>query len=509
MGRHTDYTKGLYKQFEELSARFSALETTQKEEHTELTGLRTDVKNLQKRNADLEETVSKLKAENADLKASNTALSQENRLLRDDNERMKRQLGNNSTNSSLPPSTDGPGKPANTFNNRKHGSRGKGGQPGHKGTTLTQAEVERKISAGQIRVREQTMGSGKGIPVVRYILDLETNVVATKVLIYPDTDGKYHIPEGLSAEVSYGNEIKAIVSDLYSEGVVANDRICEFINSLSHGVLDMSGGTVYNICRRFSELCREAEDTIKKDLLNSQVLCTDATVVSESGKNRFIRNFSNKTSVLYCRMEKKSLPALKKLEILSRFAGILEHDHETALYHFGTGHGECNVHLCRYLIKNSEETGNRWSRDMMSFLNGMNKARSKAMDAGRASFSPEELARYESRYDAILEEAEKQKAGTSGKYARQEEKALINRLRKYKDNHLLFLRDFRVPYSDNMSERDLRKCKNRQKMAGGFRIPEGTGMFCSIMSVIETIKRRDMDILKTIGEMFAGKAVVR
>ena len=34
-------------------------------------------------------------------------------------------------------------------------------------------------------------------------------------------------------------------------------------------------------------------------------------------------------------------------------------------------------------------------------------------------------------------------------------------------NHLLFLHDFRVPLDDNMSERDLRKVKNRQKMVGG------------------------------------------
>jgi len=510
MGKHTDYAKDLYKQFEELSARFSTLETTQKKEHTDLVYLKQDFKKLQERNSGLVDTVSELKAENADLKARNEALCEENRLLRDDNERMKRTLGNNSSNSSLPPSTDGPGKPANSFNNRRSGSsRGKGGQPGHKGTTLNRSDIEKKITDGQIRVREKTIGSGKGIPVVRYVLDLEESVVATKILIYPDADGKYRIPEGLNAEVSYGNEIKAIVSDLYSEGVVANDRICEFVNSLTHGVLDMSGGTVYSICRRFSQLCRKEEEAIKENLLNSQVLCTDATVVSENGKSRYIRNFSNEESVLYCRMEKKSLRALKELDILSRFAGILEHDHETAMYHFGRGHGECNVHLCRYLIKNSEETGNSWSRDMMNFLNGLNEARKKAAGSGRTGFTTEELERYNTRYDAILEEAGRQKEKTRGKYARKEERALISRLRKYKENHLLFLYDFRVPYSDNMSERDLRKCKNRQKMAGGFRSPEGTGMFCSIMSVVETIKRREMDILKTISELFAGKAAIR
>ena len=123
-------------------------------------------------------------------------------------------------------------------------------------------------------------------------------------------------------------------------------------------------------------------------------------------------------------------------------------------------------------------------------------------------FSPEALAKYEARYDAILDNAEVQAANTRGRYARRAEKALIKRLRRYKANHLLFLHDFRVPFSDNMSERDLRKCKNRQKMSGGFRSAGGVRMYCSIMSVIETIKRRGMDILGTIALMFAGKPAI-
>ena len=44
--------------------------------------------------------------------------------------------------------------------------------------------------------------------------------------------------------------------------------------------------------------------------------------------------------------------------------------HETALYHFGTDHAECNVHIIRYLRKNTEETGNRWSDSHISFFQG-------------------------------------------------------------------------------------------------------------------------------------------
>lgn len=40
-----------------------------------------------------------------------------------------------------------------------------------------------------------------------------------------------------------------------------------------------------------------------------------------------------------------------------------------------------------------------------------------------------------------------------------------------------------------MSERDLRKFKNRQKMAEGFRKDSGHGMYCAILAIIETLKK--------------------
>ena len=39
----------------------------------------------------------------------------------------------------------------------------------------------------------------------------------------------------------------------------------------------------------------------------------------------------------------------------------------------------------------------------------------------------------------------------------------------------------------------MRRCKNRQKMAGGFRTASGRQMYCEIMSVIETVKRRGLN----------------
>ena len=41
-------------------------------------------------------------------------------------------------------------------------------------------------------------------------------------------------------------------------------------------------------------------------------------------------------------------------------------------------------------------------------------------------------------------------------------------------------------------------------MAGGFRKESGQKMYCSIMSIIETLKKRDMGIIKNIKKLFMG-----
>ena len=72
-----------------------------------------------------------------------------NELLKQDNERMERELNNNSGNSSLPSSSDLPGKAPNTYNARAKSNRAKGGQKDHKGRSLTKADVDRMLASGK------------------------------------------------------------------------------------------------------------------------------------------------------------------------------------------------------------------------------------------------------------------------------------------------------------------------------------------------------------------------
>jgi hypothetical protein len=487
MGRKSDYGNGLFKQLEELAGRLDSVEKdlrVEKQEH------KADVERLNDKVGKLEATIEK----------------QERiiEVLTNDNERLKRTLNNDSSNSSLPPSGGQNQKPGNTYNGRPKTNKKPGGQPGRKGVTLTKEDVLEKLSSGKYEHRMTTIGDKKTKKhITKYKLDIEIIPVITEGRIYAGKDGKFNIPAEYRSDVTYGNIIKTMVVDLYAEGVVSNDRIGEFVNGISGNLISLSAGSVYEFIRNFADKSAPGINQIEEGLLNAETVCTDGTVVSVNGEQAYIRNFSTNEYVLYKAMAKKSINALKAIEFLTKFAGTLEHDHETALYHFGSAHGECNVHLLRYLKKNTEEAATHWAGDLTGLLLEINAAR-KSRIASALWFTDEEKASYAKRYDKIIADGHLQNKATKGKLAKQEEKTLLNRLAKYKDNHLLFLHNISVPFDNNMSERDLRKCKNRQKMSGGFRKHSGNEMYCNVMSIVETSKRKGLNVLESIRKIFEG-----
>lgn len=478
-----NYEKGMYKQLLEVMERLDFIEKdlkVEKREHKE------DVDRLNNRIGILEN---------------------ENLVLKTDNERLKRIINNDSSNTSLPPSTDQKGKPANTYNGREKSGKKAGAQKGHKGTTLTKLDVEEKIKSGKFKHTVEKIGSGSGFYITKYIMDLEIISVIREIQIYAGDDGCIHIPTELKSDVTYGSNIKGMAVDLYAEGVMSNERIVTFLNTISENSFDVSSGSIYGFIKDFFKKSNPSIEQIENELLNAQTVCTDATVVTLNGKQAYIRNTSTDNAVRYYAMESKSIKALGEIEFMNDFSGNLVHDHETALYHYGTGHGECNVHLLRYLKKNTQESNNKWSSELSNFLCNLNKKRKICIESGQ-TFTESDQIRYSKRYREFLEQGIEENKATKGKLAKSAEKTLLNRLKKYKKNHLLFLRDFTVPFENNMSERDLRKCKNRQKISGGFRKNSGNEMYCSIMSFIETCKRKKMQVLENIKKVYEGKPAI-
>jgi len=484
------YDKDIFKQLQEFMERSDRIDK-------EIHGIKVEHKTV----------VGKLNDRIDFLEKENVGLRKENKCLKDDNERMKRIINNDSSNSSLPPSTDQKGKEANTFNSRQKSDKKCGGQIGHKGMTLTKQEVKNKIENGDLQHKVVLIGKEEGDYVSRYVLDLQIVATATELRFYADETGRIVVPKEYQNDVIYGPIIKSIALDLYSEGAVSNDRICEFINAISGNKLNLSQGSIYGFCHAFAKKSEDSIAQIYEELMNAKTVYTDSTAVTINGKQAHIRNQSIDNAVLYSPMEKKDIATLKVTGILPKYCGTLVHDHETALYHFGTRHGECIVHLMRYLKKNTEESKNVWSGKLTSLFSTMNGERKRRISSD-SSFTDVEILNYEDEYDRILLEGRSENRRTSGKYAKQEEKALLNRLEKYKENHLLFLHDFHVGFDNNLSERDLRKCKTRQKIAGGFRKQSGHEMYCNIMSVVETCKRKKMQIFESICKIFNGTPAI-
>ena len=338
----------------------------------------------------------------------------------------------------------------------------------------------------------------------RLVLDIALCPRAVLKRFHEQEDGKCRIPAEYNSEVVYGADIKALTALLYGQGVQSAERIVELIKAISGDVIEISQGTVFSWLDTLHQRAKTEKAKIEKHLLDLPQVNTDATTVSLDGKQSYIRNFSNRKWVFYVPMERKNIETLKKIPFMNKFVGILTHDHETALYHFGTSHAECNVHLIRYLTANTENTGHKWSSKMISLLCEMNRYRKRMMADGRTEIPQGTLLRLETRFDELLTFArhERKQHPARFRWATQEETSLLNRLKKYKQNHLLFLHDFCVPFDNNMSERDLRKCKNRQKMAGGFRTSHGLDIFCSLLSVTETCKRQAINLMLAFRSLF-------
>jgi transposase len=244
--------------------------------------------------------------------------------------------------------------------------------------------------------------------VTKYVVDLNVKTLITEIRIYADKNNHFTIPAEYRSDVIYGPNVKALSVTLYSEGIMSNDRIAAFLNAASEDELSLSAGSVYGFCKKFAAKSEMSIEHLDHELLNQTVVATDATTITNNGKQNYIRNFSITDTVLYRAMKCKTIEAMHKISFLEKFTGILVHDHETALYHFGIDHAECNVHIIRYLRKNSEDTKNPWADKLIALLCKMNKERKEAISQGKQFFIDDEISAYEKSYIECISQGRKE-----------------------------------------------------------------------------------------------------
>ncbi len=157
---------------------------------------------------------------------------------------------------------------------------------------------------------------------------------------------------------------------------------------------------------------------------------------------------------------------------------------------------------------------------MKALLLDIKGAVGEAGAAGKKRLAVRQKKEFLSKYDQIVDKAGKlyeplQRKKGPAKTARKRESPIVaaarkpvNRLVAKRGNILLFMNDFRVPFDNNGSERDLRMLQVKQKISGCFRTDIGAAEFCRVRSYVSTMKKQDRDVRETIKSVLSGQTIM-
>lgn len=418
-----------------------------------------------------------------------------------------------SSNSSKPSSTDS-FKKTPPKSSRKPSEKRPGGQPGHKGYTMSPnianaKIVERKEGAcdcgGKVWFDENYSS--------RKLVDIEIIINVTEERAYGGVcticgkPVKAEHSDEFTAPLKYGDSIKAFSIILNEYGNIPDHKTAEIIRDLSGGAISISPGTVVNFRKYAADAMTEDVELIKQKIKDAEVLCVDETGVNVNGKLCWAGVYATKEHILYELLNKRGDHCLDEAGILAFFIGILMHDHFKAYYrNLAATHSECNPHVLRYLQAVIDIQKHPWAQKMIDFLIGANKRKQELLESGNNALPDGDYENYKKEYIEILDQGDLEYSaaieGLNNKKRFNEERCLLKRLREYASEHLRFLEDFKAPFGNNDAERAVHKLKNKTRVSGGFRSKVGAEHHMKIASVIMTARLQGKNVLQTILDIF-------
>lgn len=438
--------------------------------------------------------------------------------LEQENARLRVQNNQNSGNSHVPPSKNIFKK---NFSLRKKTGRKPGGQPGHPGATLRRSENPDVIVEHQAHTCEHCHASiPEDTPVIdqetRQEIEIEIRRVVREhrcgIVLCPDcgkrTKGAF--PQDVNHYLQYGPSYKALMLYLNQGNFVPFERLAQFSADVLH--VPVSVGTLVRFVQEARVGLSQPLQTIREQIIKAPVAYFDETGTRVAGKLHWRHTAGTDQYVCFYTHKKRGKEAMIDMGILPVFTGYAMHDFLKSYFFFlSCGHALCNAHLLRELNGIEENDKQLWPQKMKEVL-----LDAKALRDTTASWPlPQpELQTLSRRYNEaiqlgleenperiLLPDAPKKR----GRNPKTKARNLLDRMKQFKDNILLFLHEQDVNFDNNASERNLRMSKTQQKVSGCFRSGDGCVAFDDFHSYLATARKHDISAYDAVYALTSGQ----
>lgn len=452
----------------------------------------------ERRNDEYQDTVLKLKREIYRVK---TELEEE----QGKNMKLKAQLDRDYENSSIPSSMKLNRK--KIMNSREKTGRKPGGQPGHEGHGRKKQEPTNRVyipAPSEYAENPEYTLTGKIITkqVVNIAVSLIVDEYSTPEFRHTQSRQLVHaeFPEGAVNDVNYGGSVKAFAFLLNNHCCVSIDKVRDFMSELTDGKLQISKGMINGLSREFAAKTANEQKAAFSTLLRAPFMGVDLTTSRVDGKNIYITVCANADAAMYFAGLNKGHKGIKSTPVAD-YQGILVHDHDLTFYSYGSAHQECLAHILRYLLSSIEYEKNlTWNIQMRKLIQEMiHYVNTLETDAKP---DPDKIKGFEDRYLETLKIAGAEYEYEPPSKYYMDGYNLYRRLFKFKDSHLLFLHDGRVPTTNNLCERLLRIFKRKQKQVMTFRSLESVEYLCVSLGVINQLRMDNQNLFHSTAAIF-------
>lgn len=422
-------------------------------------------------------------------------------------------LNNDSTNSGLPTSKTPLNKKKHIPNSREKTENKKGGQPNHKKHKLERFNDEDITDYMDHKAESCSRCGSAMIPGNVFAMkdECDFQIVVRRIRhrflesICPNCGNKERmaIPKELKEENQYGAGVQNLILTLLNEGYVSMNRTSEIVTGLTEGEVSPSNGYIAKLQKRMSDSLDGFVQEIKKEVIQLPIVHWDDTVISINKKNACLRFYGNEKIAYYTAHLQKNKEGLDEDQILLSLSeeAIVMHDHNKVNYNeeYNFTNVECCVHLLRDLKKVVDNLGHEWAKELIELLLRENHNRNVGnyIDADYIAI----------QYDTILAQGGMENLEDEEKYYAEEEKTLLKRLKKYKENYLMWTLNEEIPFSNNISERSLRSSKTKMKVSGQFENITSARNYAKIKSYLETGKRHGYHVSELIKRALQGKYI--